>query len=145
MCSVEASSRKKWIPFRKGRRWLFIFISEHIWDQKKRSVSGFCPKYRFQGSTFRGPHSGVHIDCMQEYSLESYLFPFRFFSHGGGLCFALHLETGLPQPLPTPAPAPRRLVTYIFHPYEPFVISIQKAGYSDYVVCFHFRNAHSSN
>ena len=67
----------------------------------------------------------------------------RFFSrNGGSLCFALHLETGLPQPPPTHT---RRLVAYIFHPSEPFVISIQKAGYSDYVVCFHFRNTKSSN
>ena len=32
-----------------------------------------------------------------------------------------------------------RLIVYIFHPSEPFVISIQKAV-NDYVVCFHFRN-----
>lgn len=61
--------------------------------------------------------------------------PTRFFSRDGGL-FKFQLETGLPA---SPHPQSRRLVAYIFHPTEPFVISIQKASY-DFVVSFHFRN-----
>ena len=33
----------------------------------------------------------------------------------------------------------KKLVAYIFHPHEPFIISIQKVE-SDYVVNFHFRS-----
>ena len=64
-------------------------------------------------------------------------FALRFFSRESGtLKFRLH--TGLPARggvHPT-----KRLVAYIFHPHEPFAISIQKAEF-DYVVNLYFRNS----
>lgn len=35
----------------------------------------------------------------------------------------------------------RAVAAYIFHPFEPFVLSIQRRGV-DFVVSFHFRNTH---
>ena len=62
----------------------------------------------------------------------------RFFSRESGQ-FKFQLETALKVPMHGQT-SNRRLVAYIFHPSEPFVISIQKAMY-DYVVGFHFRNS----
>ena len=62
----------------------------------------------------------------------------RFFSRESGQ-FKFQLENAAVR-IPTGSQASnRRLVAFIFHPSEPFVISIQKALY-DYVVSFHFRN-----
>ena len=38
----------------------------------------------------------------------------------------------------------KRLVAYIFHPFEPFVISIHRAD-MNYVLNFHFYNANASS
>ncbi|CAI8041227.1 DET1 homolog [Geodia barretti] len=64
--------------------------------------------------------------------------PIKFFSRESGQ-FKFQLENAAVR-IPTGSQASnRRLVAFIFHPSEPFVISIQKALY-DYVVSFHFRN-----
>ena len=64
----------------------------------------------------------------------------RFFTRNGGF-LSFTLDTSLPvNSLQYSLPPARRLVAYIFHPFEPFVISIQKTSTLDYVVCFHIRN-----
>ena len=64
----------------------------------------------------------------------------RFFTRNGGF-LSFTLDTGLPvNTSQYSLPPARRLVAYIFHPFEPFVISIQKTSTTDYVVCFHIRN-----
>ena len=66
--------------------------------------------------------------------------PPRFFTRNGGF-LSFTLDTSLPvNTLQYSLPQERRLVAYIFHPFEPFVISIQKTSTTDYVVCFHIRN-----
>ena len=59
----------------------------------------------------------------------------RFFSRESGQ-FKFQLETALKVPMHGQT-SNRRFVEYLFHPSEPFVISLQKAM-SDYVVGFHF-------
>lgn len=66
----------------------------------------------------------------------------KFFSRTGGL-FAFELHVGASSLLQGSAQSgsstSRKLVAYIFHPYEPFVVSIQRAN-TDFMVNFHFRN-----
>ena len=62
----------------------------------------------------------------------------RFFSRESGL-LKFMLKTSLPRGT---MPLTKRLVAYIFHPYEPFAISIQKAE-ADYAVNLYFKNDYS--
>lgn len=67
----------------------------------------------------------------------------RFFSSESGL-FKFKMFTGLVGVKSTPSPlSTRRLVAFIFHPYEPFAISVQRTN-SDYVANFHVRNSFSN-
>ena len=71
--------------------------------------------------------------------IHSTVFVLRFFSRKSGqLRFSL-CTSYLGNNNNSANTSTKRLVAYIFHPYEPFVISIQKAD-NDYVVNLHFRN-----
>lgn len=62
-------------------------------------------------------------------------YPIRFFARDSGL-LKFRLFPGLRQQA---QPLERRLVAFTFHPFEPFVISVQRVD-SDYVVNFHIWN-----
>eukprot|EP00731_Ephydatia_muelleri_P015761 Em0009g185a len=66
----------------------------------------------------------------------------KFFSRNGGIfAFELHMgaSSSSSQGASQSGSTPRKLVAYIFHPYEPFIVSIQRAN-TDFMVNFHFRN-----
>ena len=88
--------------------------------------------------------SCVYMHVHRQHCLHSYDWFYRFFSRTGGF-LSFTLDTSLPpNSHHYSLPATRRLVAYIFHPFEPFVISIQKTSMTEYVVCFHIRNPISS-
>ncbi|KAH9525868.1 acid phosphatase det1, partial [Dermatophagoides farinae] len=67
--------------------------------------------------------------------------PIRFFNRNTDrLSFRMH--TGQPQRLPPlliPLPNNRRLIAFIFHPTDPFIISVQRYN-SQYLLYFHIRH-----
>ena len=67
---------------------------------------------------------------IQFYGRESGLVKFRMYAGTGGF-------SSISAP---PPPATRRLVAFIFHPTDPFVITVQKTNL-DYIVNFHIRRA----
>ncbi|KAF0297064.1 DET1 [Amphibalanus amphitrite] len=69
--------------------------------------------------------------------------PIRFYARDSGLLrFRIRAGvSGRPQP-PAGAASPQRLVAFIFHPTDPFAISVQRTN-AEYVVNFHVRHAPS--
>ena len=67
----------------------------------------------------------------------------RFYARDSGLLrFRIHAGvSGRPPPPATPASS-RRLVAFIFHPTDPFAISVQRTN-AEYVVNFHVRHTSS--
>jgi len=66
----------------------------------------------------------------------------RFYARDSGLLkFKIHTGVLAGRNLPPPANA-RRLVAFMFHPSEPFAISIQRTN-AEYVVNFHVRHCPS--
>ena len=63
----------------------------------------------------------------------------RFITRQGGL-LSFTLETSVSS-AQFELPITRRLVAFLFHPFEPLVISIQKMSTTDYAVCLHFRQS----
>lgn len=62
--------------------------------------------------------------------------PIRFYCRDSGLLrFKIYTSYHRPQPSSS-----KRLVAFVFHPFEPFAISVQRANQS-YVVNFHVRHA----
>ncbi|XP_037080641.1 DET1 homolog [Pollicipes pollicipes] len=67
--------------------------------------------------------------------------PIRFYSRDSGLLrFRIHAGVSGRSPPPPAGASPRRLVAFIFHPTDPFAISVQRTN-AEYVVNFHVRHA----
>ena len=70
------------------------------------------------------------------FNFKNFALIFRFYErHSGLLKFKMYAGV-LGRSVPVTA---RRLVAFIFHPTDPFAISVQRTN-SDYIVNFHLRN-----
>ncbi|XP_041763088.1 DET1 homolog [Anopheles merus] len=67
-------------------------------------------------------------------------FPIRFYARDSGL-LKFRIYAGMGHQI-TPHPGLRRLVAFIFHPTEPFAISVQRIN-TDYIANFHLRHVPS--